>query len=118
MSTSDSASLREPRAPAHGEGASARIRIPCPRYLTIRQAAHWFEVHPNTIRNWVAQGRVQAYQPAGHYGRILIPIEALRSLKTESVAPDARCRLPEGGFSCPNCGSPSGPEPTALASGS
>src|SRR5216684_5130376 len=118
MSASDSASLREPRSPDHGEVSSARIRVSYHQYLTIQQAAKWFEVHPNTIRNWVARGRIPAYQPAGQYGRILIPLEALRSLKTESVAPDARCRLPEGGFLCPNCGSPSGPESIGLASGS
>src|SRR6266851_1789831 len=118
MSASASASLRGRRASDHGELSSAQIRAPYQQHLTIQQAAQWFEVHPNTVRNWIARGRIPAYQPAGQYGRILIPLEALRSLKTESVAPDARCRLPEGGFLCPNCGSPSGPESIGLASGS
>jgi len=76
-------------------------------------------VHQNTIRNWVAYGRIDAVQPAGARGRILIPVAALRSLKTESaVTSVSRCRSPERNFLCPSCGSKFEKERTGTASGS
>jgi len=90
-----------------------------PECSTIQEAAEFLGVHKNTIRNWIASGRIEAVQPAGTHGRILIPVAALRSLKTESaVTSVARCRSPEGNFLCPNCGSKFEKERTETASGS
>src|SRR5262249_41692239 len=86
---------------------------------TIREAAALLRVHENTIRNWIASGRLEAVQPAGARGRILIPAAAVRSLKSESaVTSVARCRSPEGNVVCPNCGSKFDGERTERASGS
>src|SRR5262245_5789767 len=53
--------------------------------VSVQEAARRLGVHPNTIRNWIRSGNLEAHQPAGRRGRVLIPTAALRSLTTASV---------------------------------
>jgi excisionase family DNA binding protein len=64
-------------------GSAPRCLREASECATIREAAALLRVHENTIRNWIASGRLEAVQPAGARGRILIPAAALRSLKSE-----------------------------------
>lgn len=46
---------------------------PDAKYMSPKQAAAHFGVSVNTIMNWIKKGRLEALQPAGPYGRLLIP---------------------------------------------
>jgi len=56
--------------------------LPDPGDLTIKQAAQIARVHPNTIRNWLAEG-LRGYR-WGKGGRIMIrPAELARFLEEQ-----------------------------------
>ena len=42
-------------------------------YMSPKQAAEHFGVSVTTILRWIKKGSITALQPAGRYGRLLIP---------------------------------------------
>jgi excisionase family DNA binding protein len=50
-----------------------REQAPESKYMSPKEAAEHFGVHVNTILNWIKAGKIQAIQPAGRYGRLMIP---------------------------------------------
>lgn len=53
------------------------------RLLSVPEVAARFEVTSQTVRNWIASGRLSAVQPAPR-GRFRIPSEALRGFEQEA----------------------------------
>ena len=46
---------------------------PDAKYMSPKQAAAHYGVSLNTIMRWINAGKLEALQPAGRYGRLLIP---------------------------------------------
>ena len=42
------------------------------KYMSPKQAAAHYGVSLNTIMRWINAGKIEALQPAGRYGRLLI----------------------------------------------
>lgn len=56
-----------------------------PRYLSVPAVASKFEVTSQTVRNWIASGRLQALQPTRR-GRFRIPADALHAFEVAAGA--------------------------------
>ena len=49
--------------------------------MSTAKAAKWLGVPERTVREWCATGRLEgAFQPAGHYGKWLIPLRAIEAM--------------------------------------
>lgn len=46
---------------------------PDSKYMSPKQAAAHFGISVTTVLRWVKDGHIEALQPAGRYGRLLIP---------------------------------------------
>lgn len=56
------------------------------KYVTVKQAADWLEVTPQTIRNWIKGGLFPAYQ-LNPSGRVLIKLRDIeRAIKKKRIA--------------------------------
>ncbi len=55
-----------------------------PEFMTIAQAARLFHVHPETIRRWILDGRINATRPGPR--SIRIPESEVRRLLRDSPA--------------------------------
>jgi predicted site-specific integrase-resolvase len=52
-----------------------------PHYLTVTQAADWYDVHPNTIWRWVAAGILP--DTRGPSGRLMFTLDDLQRAMLE-----------------------------------
>lgn len=56
------------------------------RYYTIKDAADFHGIHPQTLRRWIAQGRLTAYRVGPH----LIRLDAVEVEQLGRIIPTAR----------------------------
>lgn len=55
-------------------------------FITIKQAAEFLRVHPNTIRNWIEEGILRRYQVNRGY-RVLLKTEDIeRAFRGSDIA--------------------------------
>lgn len=52
---------------------------------TVKAVSDFFGVHPRTVRNWVAAGRLMAFRTSALKGRIRIPRQAIAEMLAASV---------------------------------
>lgn len=49
-----------------------------PALLTVRQVAFIIQVHPNTVLNYTAQGKLKAHNPSGNGKGLRITVESVK----------------------------------------
>ena len=59
------------------------------RFLSVPEVAERFEVTSQTVRNWIASGRLTAIQPTPR-GRLRVPTEAVDAFEQEAKLGNAR----------------------------
>jgi len=50
-----------------------------PHLLTIQQVSIIIQVHPNTVRNYLAEGKLKGHNPNGNTKGLRITVESVRS---------------------------------------
>ena len=54
------------------------------KFYTITETAEYLHVNHTTVRSWIQDGKLKAYQPGGRKGTILIPAGSITLLLKNS----------------------------------
>jgi len=64
-----------------------------PQLLTIYQVSVIIQVHPNTVRNYVAEGKLKGHNPNGNFKGLRITVESVEKFLQSFLLDDFNARM-------------------------